>query len=532
MKVSSKATKLILSAFIAAFALAILFFCLSLTSNASNLIICIDPGHGGSDSGATNTVDGVQYQERYCNLKISLAARKYLLEYAGVEVVMTRETLEEELTLAQRVSYATSKGAHVVVSIHNNSYSDPSTRGSLVCAAASEYRPELSKATRDLGNFILASLNKIGLSNRGLLTTMANTSSYHAFYPDGSLQDYYGIVMRSIRSGVPGIVVECTFISSPADVRDYLSTDEKLDMLGKQIAEGIAAYYNLSKETPYVAEYRHPIDARHLTFDEQYLRDLFFPLNGTTVSGENEATFENANAKTSVYLDYMGMAVQAEDYTSAVLRLKGGSNGTKIKIYTGTDKVITRENEYSYEITLTDEYADYALDFSKLPTWRKAFNFFDFEVLNGDSFSISEVTFLASPPQGAIAPCKNGSAETPTPTPSPTPTPTSTPSPTPTEAPTGTPVDTPTEAPTDTPVPTETPVETPEPSTPGAPDKTPAPIETPFITAEPVNEGGKHANDKTGLIIIIIVLILTVAAGVAVTIVVFKPDRKKDDRRQ
>ncbi|MCR5055957.1 MAG: N-acetylmuramoyl-L-alanine amidase [Clostridia bacterium] len=530
MKTSLKTTKLLVSACVAAFALAISLICLFISSNASNLIICIDPGHGGSDSGAVNTVDGVQYQENSSNLKISLAVRKYLLEYAGVEVVMTRETLQEELSLAQRVAFATSKGAHVVVSIHNNSYSDPNVRGSLVCAAASTFRPELSKATRDLGDAILSSLNKIGLRNRGLLTTMANTSSYHAYYPDGSLQDYYGIVMRSIRSGIPGIVVECTFISSPDDVREYLSSDEKLDKLGRQIAEGIATYYNLSKETPYVAEYRHPIDARHLKFDEQYLRNLFYPMSGTTVSGENEATFKNANDKTSVYLDYMGMAVQTKDYTSAVLRLKGERNGTKIKIYTGSDEVITREHEYSYEITLTDEYADYALDFTKVPTWKKSFNFFDFEVLNGGGFSISEVTFLASPPENAIAPCKNGSQETPSNTPSPT----HTPSPTPTEEP-----ETPTPTPTETPVPTETPDSgTPEaPSgTPAGPSATPSEAPTPASTPASENEGegkeGGKGKDSTGLVIIIIALVLTVAAGVAVTIIVFKPVKKENNKEQ
>ncbi len=446
-------------------------------------MICLDPGHGGPDSGATNTVDGIQYQENSCNLKIALAARKYLLEYAGVDVVMTRETLDKELSLAQRVAFATKAGAHVVVSIHNNSYSDPATRGSVVCAAASTYRPELSLATRELGKSILNSLNTIGLQNRGLLTTMANTSSYHAFYPDGSLQDYYGIVMRSIRSGVPGIVVECSFISSPADVRDYLSTDEKLDSIGLKIAEGIAAYYGLSKDTPYVTEPRIPIDGTHLTFDQPHLRALFYPYNGTTVSGTDEAVLANENGNVSAFLDYFGMAPQTKEYSCAVLRLKG-TPGAKLKIYAGVEDIITPQEDFCYEITLSGEYADYALNLGVLPVWIKSFNFFQFELDAGNNFSVSDIRFKASAPSGALLPAD----PTPTPTPSPTSTPSPTPTPTPSPTPTPEPTPEPTPSPTSTPVITETPGETATPVETVTVFPSPEETESTVPTAAPTDE--------------------------------------------
>ncbi|MBO7659184.1 MAG: N-acetylmuramoyl-L-alanine amidase, partial [Clostridia bacterium] len=245
----------------AAFAVSFLLCLLSgmLPARAQNLVICIDPGHGGNDSGACGTVDGVLYEEKICNLKIAMAAKKYLSEYKGVDVVMTR-TGDEKLTNAQRVSRANAMGAHVLVSIHNNSTDSTSVSGVLACCANSAYRPDLTKITQDLSRSIISRMTTLGLQDRGLLTTMANTATYHAWYPDGSLQDYYGMVMRSIRGGFPGLIIECCFISNPDDVRNYLSTDENLDALGRCIAQGIADYYHLSTETAYVAETRHPVD--------------------------------------------------------------------------------------------------------------------------------------------------------------------------------------------------------------------------------------------------------------------------------
>ena len=495
---------------------------LVIESNAQDLVICLDPGHGGNDSGAGSTVDGIAYYENPINLKIAKAARKYLLEYAGVQVVMTRETVDEELTLAQRVSFATRNGAHVVVSIHNNA-SEPDIRGSLICAANSKFRPQLTKATQDLGNSILSSLQKIGLKNRGLLLTMANQPTYTTYYPDGSLQDYYGIVMRSIRSGVPGIVVECVFISNADDVRDYLSTDEKLDTLGKQIAEGIAAYYGLSKETPYDAPVRIPIDARSLKFDQPHLRALFYPLSGTEISGTTDANFTNKTGKTSVYLDYMGMAVNTKDFTHVTLRLKGSKEGSTLRIYTANDDVITNELEYSYNVVLSEEYREYTLDFTKLPTWKRAFNYFQFDMLDDGDLSIDEITFKAGEVEGGIAP--NTAPQTPAPTSTPTP------SPTPEETPTPTPA--PTEAPTETPEPTPKQAETATPEDTTAPETEEPSAETPSIseseepgkqsaTPDPVYQGNK-ANEIT--IAIIIVASLFLIFGVMGLMLFVKPKK-------
>lgn len=77
--------------------------------------ICIDPGHGGTDAGAT----GCGLLEKEINLAVSLKL-KPLLEAAGYTVYMTRDD-DSSVSLAGRSSYANSKGVTTFASIHTNS---------------------------------------------------------------------------------------------------------------------------------------------------------------------------------------------------------------------------------------------------------------------------------------------------------------------------------------------------------------------------------------------------------------------------
>jgi len=78
--------------------------------------IFIDPGHGGSDSGAVaNGLD-----DKNLTLDIAVRLRAILLgEYRGVEVRLSRET-DTTVSLKQRVQMANSWGADYFLSIHIN----------------------------------------------------------------------------------------------------------------------------------------------------------------------------------------------------------------------------------------------------------------------------------------------------------------------------------------------------------------------------------------------------------------------------
>lgn len=78
--------------------------------------IFIDPGHGGTDPGAS--ANGLQ--EKQLTLQIALALRNILLnEYQNVTVQLSR-TSDQTVSLTQRTNAANSWGADYFLSIHIN----------------------------------------------------------------------------------------------------------------------------------------------------------------------------------------------------------------------------------------------------------------------------------------------------------------------------------------------------------------------------------------------------------------------------
>ena len=94
---------------------------LFVSTGANAKSFCIDPGHGGSDSGAV----GCGLIESHLTLSISKQVRD-LLKAAGHTVYMTRET-DKDVGLSERANYANSKGVDSFASIHINSFNESST---------------------------------------------------------------------------------------------------------------------------------------------------------------------------------------------------------------------------------------------------------------------------------------------------------------------------------------------------------------------------------------------------------------------
>jgi N-acetylmuramoyl-L-alanine amidase len=83
--------------------------------------IVLDPGHGGTDPGASNVRYGLREKDQ--NLAVALHL-KALLEAKGATVFMTR-TGDQTLSNNDRYTYANSTGSDILVSIHMNGSSDP-----------------------------------------------------------------------------------------------------------------------------------------------------------------------------------------------------------------------------------------------------------------------------------------------------------------------------------------------------------------------------------------------------------------------
>lgn len=221
---------------------------LSDSAKSGNMVVVLDPGHGGKDSGAIG-VNGAY--EKNLTLKIAQYCKAELEQYSGVTVYMTRTddsypggTGGASEDLDNRVAYAKSVGANVLVSIHLNSTGTGSAYGAEVYFPNSNYKPEVGSEGKNLAQKVHDELVSLGIYGRGIkIRYTANGSTY----PDGSLADYYGLIYRAKKAGFPAIIIEHAFIDNQNDYNKFLSSDEKLQKLGVADATGIAKAYGLSK---------------------------------------------------------------------------------------------------------------------------------------------------------------------------------------------------------------------------------------------------------------------------------------------
>lgn len=231
------------------------------------LVIALDPGHVGVSSGAV--ANGTS--EANATWKIAQFCKAELDTYQNVTAVFTvtpDDRLGSSSELRERVQRALNQGADVLVSLHLNSTGVGNAYGAEVWAPHNAgYNNETHAVGTDLGNQILAQLQKLGLTNRGVKFRWIDPDPKYD-YPDGSNGDYYGIIREARKSNLPAIIVEHAFLDNWSDYNNFLNSDAKLQSLGIADAHGIANYYGLSyaEGTVYRLYYAPTLD-HHYTMD-------------------------------------------------------------------------------------------------------------------------------------------------------------------------------------------------------------------------------------------------------------------------
>ena len=77
---------------------------------ANDVVVVLDPGHGGDSLGGHNDM----FQEMYLNMEVAKYAKERLEQYEGVVVYLTRDNAESEnTTLKERAEFA---AAHLQMS--------------------------------------------------------------------------------------------------------------------------------------------------------------------------------------------------------------------------------------------------------------------------------------------------------------------------------------------------------------------------------------------------------------------------------
>jgi len=184
--------------------------------------IVIDPGHGAPDTGAIGPA-GTKEKDNTLAIAFKLATA---LKAGGANVVMTRlvdnspasVNFNERSDLQFRSNLANNARADIFVSIHNDSFSNPSVSGTSTYYSQSNAQAALSK---QLAANVQAELIKaLGTSDRGVKEA--------GFY-----------VIKN--TTMPAILVETAFISNGVE-EQKLSSDTFRQSAANAIMKGIVTY--------------------------------------------------------------------------------------------------------------------------------------------------------------------------------------------------------------------------------------------------------------------------------------------------
>lgn len=136
------------------------------------LVVAIDAGHGGSNTGATGATSNVK--EKDYTLKIAKQVEKYL-KRKKVNVFMTREQ-DQDLSMIDRTLMLRQEDPNILISIHLNSSGNESIKG-----VSTYYR---YIGFRSLSEKILGRMLQLGLNNFGNVGAFNFSLSGPTEYPN------------------------------------------------------------------------------------------------------------------------------------------------------------------------------------------------------------------------------------------------------------------------------------------------------------------------------------------------------------
>lgn len=255
--------------------LAILFFFtaehISATTAEKQMVVVIDPGHGGKDPGAVN--NGVR--EKDVVLGVGLKLGKIISEsYPEVKVIYTRST-DVFIPLIDRSRIANKNKADLFISIHANTCATPSIRGTETFALGLKRSSENFDVVKkenavilleddykqtyegfdpnSAESYIMFELTQESYLEQSLSFAddiqrqfQANLNSPNR----GVKQDIF-LVLR--QSSMPSVLIETGFLSNATEAR-FLASDEGQKSVAQSIFEAFKKFRSRNGGTNLLAE--------------------------------------------------------------------------------------------------------------------------------------------------------------------------------------------------------------------------------------------------------------------------------------
>ncbi|MEE9448327.1 MAG: N-acetylmuramoyl-L-alanine amidase [Arenicellales bacterium] len=223
------------------------------------LIIAIDAGHGGEDSGAR----GKRSKEKKVVLQVAKRLKRKIDAQKGMKAVLTR-TGDYFIPLRTRTKKAREAGADIFISIHADGFKDRSARGSSVYALS--LRGATSESARWLANKENSAdlAGGVSISERAddvakLLLDLSMGSTQHESISlaasvlkefkkigkvhNNKVEKAGFVVLKS--PDIPSILVETAFITNRAEER-LLNTAAHQEKLANAILVGAMTYLKKS----------------------------------------------------------------------------------------------------------------------------------------------------------------------------------------------------------------------------------------------------------------------------------------------
>lgn len=340
------------------------------------MTICLDPGHGGSDSGA----NAFGQKESALTLKIANYCKEELAKY-DVNVVMTRttDTRPSENTaqdLIDRVMMAKKAGASYIISIHLNSAASTSAHGAEVYFPNTSGNASLSSNGQAMAKAIQSQLVALGLYDRGIKIRnyMDGSTSSN---PNSSDRDYYGIIRYAKEQNISGLIIEHCFLNNPDEYNKYLSSEEKLQKLGVADAKGIVSALGLSLKNVYLDQIAS--ENKNLIPDGKYVISSFMNSKyvldiegGSTSNYGNVQLYLNNDSTAQAFKvthDAQGYVTFTNVNSNKVLDVSGGiaRNGRNVQQYTSngtrSQKWVIKKSGNGYTIVSALD-SNFVLDLS------------------------------------------------------------------------------------------------------------------------------------------------------------------------
>jgi N-acetylmuramoyl-L-alanine amidase len=176
-----------------------------------NLIVLIDPGHGGKDPGATNSK--ITKNEKDFNL--ALAKSLETVPHEGIDFIFTRTT-DNYVTLGSRYNLAEKNHADLLLELHMNANKNSNIRGPELIYSAKNLFPDVS---------------------RKICQAMGSQLKTRVFGPNKEPFSTANLVVLT-NAKCPAVHFSFGYITNDDDAKTY-SSPENLESLAKKIIENL-----------------------------------------------------------------------------------------------------------------------------------------------------------------------------------------------------------------------------------------------------------------------------------------------------